>query len=285
MSAASTVWKLEFVTADLAAAEFALEEFGATTWSNEQTHDSPDAPWRFGIYFEGEPDISALMLPQDAVPQLAPLPNRDWVSESQENLPPVRIPPFYLHGSHDAPHGGGWLNIEMQAGLAFGSGHHGTTQGCVYLLAELLKHKRPQSVADIGCGSGTLAIAAARAGLANSEGHILASDNDPIAVRVTRENMKLNGVAPRISAFSATGMAHPAYHGRRFDLIFANIMALPLIKLAADFDAHLAYDGRLILSGLMNEQARKVLARYRACGFKVERKKVIGQWTSLCLKR
>ena len=281
MSAETKVWKLQFVTADLAAAETALEAFGATTWSSERTYDSPDAPWLLGIYFEGEPDISTLVLPDDADTQLAPLPDKDWVSESQENLPPVHIPPFYLHGSHDTPMLGGRRNIEMQAGLAFGSGHHGTTQGCIHLLAELLKHKRPRSIADIGCGSGTLAIAAARAGL----GNIMASDNDPIAVEVTRANMRVNDVAPRITAFTATGMAHPAYHGRHFELIFANIMARPLIRLAADFDRHLAWDGRLILSGLMNEQTRKVMARYRALGFKVERKKIIGQWTSLCLKR
>ena len=281
MSADTRVWKLQFVTEDLAAAELALEAFGATTWSSERTHDSAHAPWRLGIYFEGEPDITTLILPKDASPTLAPLPDKDWVSESQENLPPVRIPPFYLHGSHDAAQPGRWRNIEMQAGLAFGSGHHGTTQGCIHLLADLMKHKRPHSIADIGCGSGTLAIAAARAGL----GSILASDNDPIAIDVTRANMRLNGVAPRITAFTASGMAHPLYHGRRFDLIFANIMARPLIKLAADFDRHLASNGRLILSGLMNEQARKVMARYRALGFKIERKKIIGQWTSLCLKR
>lgn len=281
MSADTKVWKLEFVTADLAAADAALEAFGATIWSSEKTYDGPDAPWRLGIYFEGEPDIGGLQLPADAEPQLAPLPDKDWVSESQENLPPVRIRPFFLHGSHDAPMRGGWRNIEMQAGMAFGSGHHGTTQGCLSLFAELVKHKRPQAIADIGCGSGTLAIAAARAGFDD----ILASDNDPIAVDVTRANMRLNGVAPRITAFTATGMAHAHYHGHGFDLIFANIMARPLIKLAADFDRHLVSDGRLILSGLMNEQARKVLARYRALGFKIERKKIIGQWTSLCLKR
>lgn len=281
MSDPAKVWKLQFVTADLAAAETALEKFGATTWSNQRTYDSPDAPWRLEIYFEGEPDLSPLTLPADAVSELAPLPDTDWVTQSQEGLPPVRIAPFYLHGSHDAPLAGGWRNIEMQAGLAFGSGHHGTTQGCIHLLARLLKHKRPRSVADIGCGSGTLAIAAARAGISD----ILASDNDPIAVAVTHENAKLNSVTPRIRAFTAGGTDHAAYHGRRFDLIFANIMAQPLIALAPDFDTHLAAEGRLILSGLMTPQARKVLARYRACDFKIEDKINIGQWTSLCLKR
>ena len=275
------IWKLTFTTHELQAAEAALEAFGATTYSTERPEDLNDAPWLFSIYFDGKPALDGLTLPKDAAPHLECLPDTDWVSESQENLPPVRIPPFYLHGSHDAPMRGGWRNIEMQAGLAFGSGHHGTTQGCIHLLAALLKHKRPRHIADIGCGSGTLAIAAARAGLRD----ILAIDNDPIAVEVTRANMRVNGVAPRIRTFTASGMAHANYHGRRFDLIFANIMARPLIKLATAFEAHLAHDGRLILSGLMNEQARKVMARYHACGLRVETKTIIGQWTSLCLKR
>lgn len=275
------IWKLDFITHHSAAAEAALEAFGATTYSTERIEDRPDAPWRFGIYFEGKPDLAELHLPADATANLSELPARDWVAESQANLPPVRVPPFYLHGSHDRPLGGGWRSIEMQAGQAFGSGHHGTTQGCLFLLAALLKHKRPRRVADIGCGSGTLAIAAAKAGCRT----VLASDNDPIAIAVSRDNMKLNGVAPAISAFVAGGMQHSAYHGRCFDLIFANIIANPLIALAANFEKHLAKDGRLIISGLMNEQARKVSARYRACGLHIERRKIIGQWTSLCLKR
>ena len=278
---APEIWKLVFTTHNLPAAEAALEAYGATTWSTERPEDLTDQPWLFSIYFEGKPELAGLSLPSDAEPELALLPNKDWVSESQENLPPVAIAPFYLHGSHDAPRAGSWRNIEMQAGLAFGSGHHGSTQGCLVLFAQMLKHKRPFSVADIGCGSGTLAIAAARAGIDD----ILASDNDPVAVEVTRANMRLNGVSSAIRTFVASGTDHRQYHGRRFDVLFANIMAKPLIRLARDFERHLAEDGRLILAGLMNEQARKVMARFRACGFKVEQKTIIGQWTSLCLKR
>ena len=278
---AHKVWKLEFITHHDAAAEAALDAFGATTYSTERTHDAPDAPWRFGIYFDGKPDLTDLVLPADAQADLAELPARDWVAESQTNLPPVRVRPFYLHGSHDRPLRGGWRPIEMQAGQAFGSGHHGTTQGCLSLFASLLKHKHPCRVADIGCGSGTLAIAAAKAGCAS----VLASDNDAVAIAVARDNIRLNGVAPAITSFVATGMQHRSYHGQQVDLIFANIIARPLIALATNFEKHLAKDGRLIISGLMNEQARKVSARYRACGLHIERRKIIGQWTSLCLKR
>lgn len=278
---AQTLWKLEFVTADDKAAELALEAFGATTYSTERTEDRPDAPWRFGIYFEGEPDISTLVLPPDADIELAPLPPRDWVSESQANLPPVSVPPFYLHGSHDKPMAGNRLNIEMQAGLAFGSGHHGTTQGCLHLFGNIVKRRSPQRVADIGCGSGTLAIAAAKTGCRA----VYASDNDPVAIDVTRANMKTNHMAPRITAFVAAGTDHAHYQQNKFDLIFANIMAGPLINLAADFDRLLSTRGQLILSGMMNEQARKVIARYRSCNLIVEQKIIIGPWTSLCLRR
>ena len=273
----SACWKISFTTQNPDAAEAALETFGATIWATHKARDGT----LFEIYMEHEPDVSALALPADATPEAVYMPPHDWVSESQQNLPPVRVPPYYLHGSHDAPKRGGWHNIEMQAGLAFGSGHHGTTQGCLSLYAELIKHMRPLRVADIGCGSGTLAIAAAKSGTP----HIFASDNDPIAVQVTRTNARLNGVAPRIASFVAGGMQHRYYQSRKFDVIFANILARPLIALAADFEAHLAEGGRLILSGLMNEQARTIMARYRSVGLLVERKKIIGPWTSLCLKR
>lgn len=270
-------WKLSFATVDKAAAEEALEAFGATIWATDVDNQAT----RFEVYFETEPDLTGLVLPADAIADLAPLPDMDWVSESQKGLPPVIVPPFYLHGSHDAPRGGGWLNIEMQAGNAFGSGHHGTTQGCLALLAAHMKTHRPRHIADIGCGSGVLAIAAAKAGVR----HILASDNDPIAVAMSTANMRLNGVTPSIYCFTAEGMAHRAYHARRFDLILANILATPLCHLAADFKHHLRPHGRVIVSGILNEQARRVMARYRAHDLTVERKIVIGAWTSLCFKR
>ena len=157
-----------------------------------------NAVTRFEVYFETEPNWR-LALPADAIADLAPLPDMDWVSESQKGLPPVIVPPFHLHGSHDAPRLGAWRNIEMQAGNAFGSGHHGTTQGCLALLAAHIKAHRPRDIADIGCGSGILAIAAAKAGMR----HILASDNDPIAVAVSKVNLRINGAC--IHCFTAEG--------------------------------------------------------------------------------
>lgn len=271
-------WKITFITQNAEAGEAALEALGALVWSMEKQADGT----QFQVYLEDEPQSDTLALPEDATAHIEYMPPHDWVSQSQENLPPVRVPPFFVHGAHDAPKDGGWHNIEMQAGMAFGSGHHGTTQGCLFLFADLLKRRpRPLYVADIGCGSGTLAIAAAKVGCRA----IWASDNDPIAVNVTADNARVNKVAPHIRAFTAAGVHHPAYIGRRFDVIFANILAAPLIRLAADFERHLAPQGRVIISGLLNEQARSVKARYRACGLKIEQEYRIGQWTSLCLMR
>ena len=270
-------WKLSFATVDKAAAEEALEAFGATIWATDVDNQAT----RFEVYFETEPNFAGLVLPADAKLEVIALPDKDWVSESQKGLPPVIVPPFYLHGSHDAPRGGGWLNIEMQAGNAFGSGHHGTTQGCLALLAAHMKAHQPRHIADIGCGSGVLTIAAAKAGCRD----ILASDNDPIAVAISTANIRLNGVTPRVTCFTAEGMAHRAYQAKRFDLILANIMATPLRHLARDFKSHLTQNGRIIVSGILNEQARSVMARYRAHDLTVERKIVIGAWTSLCFKR
>ena len=275
-------YKLSFITSQPDAAESALEDFGATIWATEAAiPDSETGGTRFEVYFDTRPDMSALALPQDAKPLLEALPQKDWVAESQEGLPPVIVPPFHLHGRHDAPRGGGWRDIEIQAATAFGSGHHGTTQGCLVLLSDYLRRHKPRHSADIGCGTGVLAIAMAKSGLRD----ILASDIDPDAVRVARQNMRANKVAPFITGFRSIGMAHRHYHGRRFDLIVANILAGPLRQLAGDFNRHLAPAGRVIIAGILNGQARRVIARYRAEGLIVERKIIIGAWTSLCFRR
>jgi ribosomal protein L11 methyltransferase len=270
-------WKLSFATTDIETAETALDLFGATIWATDVDNEAT----RFDVYFDAEPDLTELALPSDAKAELSRLPDKDWVSESQKGLPPVVVPPFHLHGSHDAPRSGAWLNIAMEAGNAFGSGHHGTTQGCLALLAAHMKAHRPRHIADIGCGSGVLAIAAAKAGCRD----ILASDNDPQAVTMSKANMRLNGVSPNMRCFTAEGLAHRHYRHRRFDLILANILAAPLRHLAGDFTRHLQPNGRVITSGILNEQARRVIARYRAHDLTVERKIIIGAWTSLCFKR
>jgi ribosomal protein L11 methyltransferase len=277
-----STYKLSFITSQPDAAESALEDFGATTWATEAAMpDTETTGTRFEVYFDTRPNMSALTLPKATKPLLETLPQKDWVTESQEGLPPVIVPPFYLHGRHDAPRGGGWRDIEIQAATAFGSAHHGTTQGCLVLLSDYLKRHKPRHSADIGCGTGVLAIAIAKSTLRDT----LASDIDPDAVRVARNNIRANKVSPFITGFTSIGMAHRYYHGRLFDLIVANILAGPLRQLAGDFNRHLTPAGRVIIAGILNEQARRVIARYRAEGLIVERKIIIGAWTSLCFRR
>ena len=211
------------------------------------------------------------------------VPDEDWVSLSQQNLPPVRVPPFFVFGHHDRPYARhARHHIEMDAGLAFGSGHHETTQGCLHLLAHVLKKRCPTKVADIGTGSGILAIALAKAGCRQ----IFACDNDPNAVRVAQQNFKINTLPVHIRPIWCNGLAHPA--ARRagpFDLIMANILAAPLITMASTMAAHLAPAGQLILSGLLNTQRQRVVARYRHAGLTVQKEMRIGPWTSLMFRR
>lgn len=281
-------WKLSVTSTDSDNAD-ALEAFLETLGAGAVSRSvAQNAIVRFDAYFDIQPDISLFTrnadLPAYGDLSLEPLPEIDWVSESQKNLPPVHVPPFMLHGAHDRPAmRGGRQCLEVEAGLAFGSGHHGTTKGCLALLTRLAKRRKisEMHLADIGCGSGVLAMAAARLGAPL----IYASDIDPDAIAVTRANAKLNRLSPQITAFCCAGMTHPNYRTQRFDLIFANILARPLVHLAPVLVEHLDDGGRLIVSGLLREQARMVLARYRQLGLWPEARCDIGEWTSLTLRR
>jgi ribosomal protein L11 methyltransferase len=214
---------------------------------------------------------------------IAPLPQRDWVRQSLEGLAPVAAGRFFLHGAHDrARRRAGGLSLEIDAGTAFGTGHHGTTEGCLVALDRLLKRRTPRRILDVGCGTGVLAIAAARATLRPA----LASDIDPEAVRVTLENARLNGVKPRIRSVVAAGLGHPVIAaGAPYDLIFANILARPLVALATGLARVLAPGGHLILSGLTLDQSRWIEATYRARGLALAARIRRGNWVSLVLTR
>ena len=289
-------WKLTLRTATPDAGEAALDAAGASATATVPKIDDDTGLYKDSMtrarhtveaYFDFEPDVTTIGLTGDDTVTLEALPDINWVSEGQKNLTPVHVSPFHLYGSHDRgqkhrAHRGAGHAIEMNAGMAFGSGHHGTTQGCLALLAQHSKRRQARRIADIGCGSGTLAIAAAKLGAR----HIIASDYDPDAVQVTRENAKINGVAPYITPVLAIGMAHQTLRdGAPYDVIFANILARPLHQLAGDFSAVLAPQGRLILSGLLHEHVRAIRARYRQFGFRVEAQHRIGAWTSLMLKQ
>lgn len=243
--------------------------------------------WEVGGYFTEAPDDVALALlaaAHGARPfAVSELPETDWVAHVRRELHPVEAGRFFVHGSHDAdalPQGRICLLIE--AAMAFGTGHHGTTQGCLEALDELIAEGvEAQKVADIGCGTAVLAMAAARAW----GRPVLAGDIDPVAVEVAQANARANELAHLVSCVESTGFdAAPLHDMSPYDLIFANILKGPLIDLVPDMTRHSAPGGHLVLSGILNEQADAVLAAYARAGFACHRRAEIGEWTTLTLR-
>jgi ribosomal protein L11 methyltransferase len=193
------------------------------------------------------------------------LPDIDWVAKSLEGLRPVRAGRFLVHGSHDRDQcGPGDIGIEIEAGQAFGTGHHGTTAGCLELIEQVVARDQPNNALDLGAGSAVLAIGIAKLAAIP----VLATDIDPVAVEVARGNVRLNGAAGLVDAVAAAGFDHPAIRERQpFDLIVANILAGPLADLAPDMARHLAPGGSLILSGILERQGDGVLEAYSQQGF------------------
>jgi ribosomal protein L11 methyltransferase len=250
--------------------------------------DGADA-WRIEAYFASPPDMEAVAeclsdAAGGAIPplMLEDVPDLNWVAISQAALPPVSAGRFVVHGSHDrgrvprGPHA-----IEIDAGEAFGTAHHATTQGCLEAIDRLTRRRAYCRVLDLGCGSGVLAIAAARA-LPNAR--ILATDSDPAAVAVALANARVNGVARRIAFARAAGLAHPwPRHAAPFDLIVANILAAPLRALAPDVAKALRRGGMLVLSGLLIPEAPRVVSCYMAQGFHLLEHRRIAGWSTLTL--
>ena len=261
----------------------------ASEWNEVEAHGL----WRIEALYAGEPGLETLRrLIESAEAEagvkaqalaVAPLPEEDWVTRSLEGLEPVRAGRFFVHGSHDAAKvPAGAIPLLVDAGQAFGTGHHETTSGCLEYISELVKPGRPVNALDIGTGTGVLAIAIAKLARVN----VLASDIDPVAVKVTRANARANGVGPFVTAVTAKGFGHTALAARApYDLIVANILARPLVALAPAFRAHLRPGGTLILSGTLRTQEAMVAGAMRLQGFRLVSRKPKGDWVSLRMAR
>ena len=243
--------------------------------------------WEVAGYFTEAPDKAGLALLEalhGARFVVSEIPETDWVAKVKRDLAPVVAGRFFVHGSHDAdklPDGAEPLLIE--AAMAFGTGHHGTTLGCLLALDKLVSAGfSPKAVADIGCGTAVLAMGAARIW----DVRILASDIDEVAVEVALANARANGLEGRIECLEAAGFGHPVLtEAAPFDLIFANILKGPLVALAPEIAANLTPGGYAILSGILNEQAEEVIAVYAQNGTNLVEKQVIGDWSTLLLRR
>jgi ribosomal protein L11 methyltransferase len=252
--------------------------------------EGPGGRWSISVHFADVPDQASIrelvgIAAGDAVAQHITFDRveaKDWVKATLEELVPVRAGRFIVHGHHDrAKVPPNKLGIEIEAALAFGTGHHGTTRGCLVLLDHLLKRYRPRRVLDLGTGTGVLAIAAARA----LQEKVLASDIDPLSVRVARDNARLNGTGNLVETIRATGFSAPEFATHRpFDLVLANILANPLRQMATPMARHLAPSALVILSGLLPHQAQGVIAAYRDRGLVLRRHLQIEGWSSLLMR-
>ena len=244
--------------------------------------------WEVAAYFVEAPDLAALALlakihgAQDFI--VSEVPDQDWVAKVRRDLAPVEAGRFFVYGSHDADKLPlGRIGLLIEAAMAFGTGHHGTTLGCLRALDHLIDDGFvARRAADIGCGTAVLAMATAKV----FPDPVIASDIDPIAVEVAETNIRTNGLSGRVICLEATGFDQPEILAAApFDLVFANILKGPLIALAPDMAGHLAPGGFAILSGILNEQAADVIEVYARNGFNLVEHQKIVDWSTLTLQR
>ena len=245
--------------------------------------------WEVGAYFTEAPNavmLDVLALAFEAKPfALSELPEIDWVAHVRRELAPVEAGRFFVYGSHDADKvPAGRVALQIEATVAFGTGHHGTTLGCLRAFDTLFAAGfRPAKVADIGCGTAVLALAAAAV---LPDALVIASDIDQVAVDVAEANVAINGLDGRVECLEAAGFDHPRLTAEApFELIFANILKGPLIELAPDMAAHAAPGGMVILSGLLVVQAEAVTEAYLAQGFALKAREDLGEWSTLVFQK
>lgn len=284
------LWRVMLIVpkAHIAAFEAALDDAAAVLSSFEA-----GGGWRIEALVAGKPDVAALearvMVAAAALgvapPEIAiePVPETDWVAAARASFPAIRAGRYHVHGSHLPALAAGAIDLEIDAGLAFGSGEHETTRGCLLALDALARRPRRVAAAlDMGCGSGILALAIARTWGAR----VVAADVDAVAVRTARDNARRNRVGNRVSAVRSDGYRGAAVRMRApYDLVVANILARPLIRMAPGLARCLAPDGVAVLSGVLARQQRGVLAAHRAHGLALVRRVVVGDWPTLLLAR
>lgn len=287
------LWRVSF-TARLDTAErfaAAIEPFCFATGWFEEAPPASDAAWRVEGFSASEPDRGALAAATAAAavamgveaPSLTidRVPARDWLSQNRNAFPPLRLGRYFIRGSHirgDGPAGS--IPLRIDAGAAFGSGEHASTAGCLLALDRLVRRRRFRNALDLGCGSGILAMAIAKTWHAK----VLATDIDPDAVAVSRTNACANGLASLVRTIVGNGYDAPAVRAARpFDLIVANVLARPLVRLAGALARHLAPGGVAILSGFIDDDRTWVAAAHRAFGLGPVQRLSLDGWTTLVL--
>ena len=277
--------------ADLMVESFEPAEAASTAFETETPWPGGGKAWAVEVYFGFEPDedglreLVAAAAGEDAAALVAfgMTEKQDWVANALAGLKPVRAGRFLVHGAHDRDKvRAGDIGIEIEAGLAFGTGHHGTTRGCLMHLDRLLKRRRPAYVLDVGCGAGVLAIAAAKA----LKRKVWLGDIDPVAVEVANENAALNGTGVWTKAIVSRGVeAHALREGAPYDLVFANILAKPLRLLAPSLAQVIAPEGEAILSGLLLADVAGVVSAWGAQGFRLRDRIELEGWAALRMTR
>ncbi len=277
--------------ADLMVESFEPAQAASTAFETEEAWPGGGKAWAVEVYFGFEPDGEALRelvvacAGEEAgrLVEFGLTEKQDWVANALAGLKPVRAGRFLVHGAHDRDKvASSDIGVEIEAGLAFGTGHHGTTRGCLMHFDRLLKRRRPARVLDVGCGAGVLAIAAAKA----LKRRVWLGDIDPVAVEVANENALLNGVGALAKAMVSRGVeARALCEAAPYDVVFANILAKPLRLLAPSLAAVTAREGDAIVSGLLYQDVPGVLSSWSAQGFYLKDRIDLEGWASLRLGR
>jgi ribosomal protein L11 methyltransferase len=272
-----------------AIADLIVETFDPTETAAAAFELDGGPHWSVEVYFADAPDeaqiLELIVAATDAktaqAARFSTVAEEDWVESALAGLAPVRAGRVLVHGAHDRsrrrPND---IGVEIEAALAFGTGHHGTTLGCLKALDRIAKRRRPRRILDVGTGTGVLAIAAALI----FHQRVACGDIDPVAVETARANAIANGAGPYVRPVVAAGLRHPSLQGE-YDLIFANILAKPLRLLAPQIASAAAPDADLVLSGLLARDVPGVLDAYRAQGFFLAERGDIDGWATLLLRR